>query len=224
MSLENQTNNNVSITTITNVFYSLSFYSPLIITTSIIVFSLFSSSLEKGLVFLLWLFVITFLRVIILKIVQMSMKTVPQALPAICLTGLTDIFIPNDVTYSTYVLAFTMFYFIMPMIMVSAQSKINAMNYYVIAFFIAYIVLDLFIKSSLLCIPTILSVNVLSEIVSGMGLGALIAGPIMYGTSLRNMLFINEVNSNGEVCSMPSKQKFKCNLYKNGELVNNNNL
>jgi hypothetical protein len=221
MSLENQTNNNVSITTITNIFYSLSFYSPLIITTSIIVFSLFSSSLEKGLLFLLWLFVITFLRVIILKIVQMSMKTVPQALPAICLTGLTDIFIPNDVTYSTYILAFTMFYFIMPMIMVSANNKINAMNYYVIAFFIAYIVLDLFIKSSLLCIPTILSVNVLSEIVSGMGLGALIAGPIMYGTSLRNMLFINEVNSNKEVCSMPSKQKFKCNLYKNGELVNN---
>ena len=221
MSLENQTNNNVSITTITNIFYSLSFYSPLIITTSIIVFSLFSSSLEKGLLFLLWLFVITLLRVIILKIVQMSMKTVPQALPAICLTGLTDIFIPNDVTYSTYILAFTMFYFIMPMIMVSANNKINAMNYYVIAFFIAYIVLDLFIKSSLLCIPTILSVNVLSEIVSGMGLGALIAGPIMYGTSLRNMLFINEVNSNKEVCSMPSKQKFKCNLYKNGELVNN---
>ena len=75
----------------------------------------------------------------------MSMKTVPQALPAICLTGLTDIFIPNDVTYSTYILAFTMFYFIMPMIMVSANNKINAMNYYVIAFFIAYIVLDLFI-------------------------------------------------------------------------------
>jgi hypothetical protein len=220
MSLENQTNN-VSITTITNIFYSLSFYSPLIITTSIIVFSLFSSSLEKGLLFLLWLFVITFLRVIILKIVQMSMKTVPHTLPPICLTGLTDIFIPNDVTYSTYVLAFAMFYFIMPMIMVSAQSNINAMNYYVLAFFIAYIAFDLFIKCSLLCIPTIISVNILSELIAGMGLGAIIAGPIMYGTSLRNMLFINEVNSNKEVCSMPSKQKFKCSLYKNGELINN---
>ena len=206
-----------------NLFYSLSFYSPLIITTSILVFSLFSSSLEKGLVFLLWLFVITFVRVIILKIFQRSMKTVPHVLPPICLTGLTDIFIPNDVTYSTYVLAFSMFYFIMPMIMVSSQNKMDAMNYYVVAFFIAYIILDLFIKNSLLCISSILSVNILSEIVAGMGLGALIAGPIMYGTSLRNMLFINEVNSNNEVCSMPSKQKFKCNLYKNGELVNNNN-
>jgi hypothetical protein len=217
MPLENQTNN----VSIINIFYSLSFYSPLIITTSIIVFSLFSSSLEKGLIFLLWLFVITFLRVIILKIVQMSMKTIPQPLSPICLTGITDIFIPNDVTYSTYVLAFTMFYFVMPMIMVSSQSKINAMNYYVLGFFIAYIIFDLFIKSSLLCISSIMSVNVLSELVSGIGLGAIIAGPIMYGTSLRNMLFINEVNSNKEVCSMPSKQKFKCNLYKNGELVTN---
>jgi hypothetical protein len=210
-------NKNNTITTLTNILYSLSFYSPLIITTSIIVFSLFSSSLEKGLFFLLWLFVITFLRILVFKLIHHSEPSAP--LPPVCLTGLTDIFIQNDVTYSTYILSFSMFYFVMPMIMVSVQSKINALNYYVIFFFIAYITLDVFIKHSLLCIPSILSVNILSELTSGIGLGALISGPVMYGTSLRNMLFINETNSNNEVCSMPSKQKFKCNLFKNGELV-----
>ena len=31
--------------------------------------------------------------------------------------------------------------------------------------------------------------------------------------------FINELNSNKEVCTMPSQQQFKCSVYKNGELV-----
>jgi hypothetical protein len=53
-----------------------------------------------------------------------------------------------------------------------------------------------------------------------MGLGGLISLGI-YNTSLRNYLFVNEVNKNYEVCTRPSKQKFKCSLYKNGELVTN---
>lgn len=101
----------------------------------------------------------------------------------------------------------------------SSQAKTDIVNYYVLSFFVAYIVLDLFIKRSLSCVPSILTVGTFSDIVSGMGLGAIIAGSIMYGTSLRNMLFMNEVNSNKEVCSMPSKQQFRCAVYKNGELV-----
>jgi len=215
---ENQYNPIASLTT---MLYSLSFYAPLIMTTSILTFSMFSSSLEKGAVYLLWIFIITFLRIIVLRIIQSTQKTrVPvDPLPAICSTGLTDIFIPNDITYSTYILSFTMFYFVMPMIMVSNEGNTNAMNYYVIGFFIAYIILDLFIKKTLSCVSSLFSVNIFADIVSGVGLGAVIAGPIMYGTTLRNYLFINEVNSNNEVCTMPTKQQFRCNVYKNGELV-----
>jgi hypothetical protein len=57
------------------------------------------------------------------------------------------------------------------------------------------------------------------DILSGIFLGAIVAGPIMYGSKLNNYLYINEVNSNKEVCSMPTKQQFKCSVYKNGELV-----
>jgi hypothetical protein len=176
--------------------------------------------LEKAGVYLLWIFIITFLRVIVMKLIQMSQKTsVPQVVPEICLTGLTQIFIPQDITYSTYILCFTMFYLIMPMIMVSSQSQTDSMNYIVIAFFISYILFDLFIKKTLACIPSLFSVSVFSDIISGCGLGALIAGPLMYGTSLRSLLYINELNSNKEVCSMASKQQFRCSVYKNGELV-----
>lgn len=208
-----------SLSSLTNLLYSLSFYAPLIVTVSILVFSIFSSSLEKAGVYLLWIFVITFLRVIVMKLVQMSQKQVVMPIPSICLTGLTEIFIPQDITYSTYILCFTMFYLIMPMIMVSSQSHTDSMNYIVMAFFIAYILFDLFVKKSLSCIPGLFTTSIFGDIIAGCGLGALIAGPLMFGTSLRSKLFINELNSNKEVCSMPSKQQFRCSVYKNGELV-----
>jgi hypothetical protein len=198
-----------------NLLYSLSFYSPIIILISVLLFSIFTGSMGKAAWYYLWIFVITFLRVIVFK----STGYADQSIPEICSTGLTEIFIPKDVTYSTYMLTFTMMYFFFPMVMVSKQSNVNVINYGVLAFFISYIVLDLFIKSSLQCIPSFFSKLVIGNIVSGCFLGGVIAGIIMYGSNLKGYLFINEINNNKEVCSMPSKQQFKCSVYKNGELV-----
>lgn len=200
-----------------NIFNSLSFYSPIIICVSIVVFSMFTSTMEKAFVFFVWIFIITFIRIIAFK--GFSSKEPVAEIPSICLTGVSEIFIPKDVTYSTYILTFTLMYFIVPMIMVSTQKKVNVMNYGVLAFFIAYILLDLFVKRSLSCIPSLFSAMVIGNILSGLFLGGLIAGIIMYGSNLKSYLYINEINTNKEVCSMPSKQQFKCNVYRNGTLV-----
>jgi len=201
-----------------NIFNSLSFYSPIIICVSIVLFSMFTVTMEKAFVFFVWIFIITFIRIIVFKGLKSNSDSV-IAIPEICATGLSELFIPMDVTYSTYILTFTMMYFITPMVMVSAQNKVNALHYGVLAFFIAYIVLDLFIKKSLSCINKILSTLVIGDILSGLFLGGLISGIIMYGTSLKSYLYINEINTNKEVCSMPSKQQFKCSVYKDGALV-----
>jgi hypothetical protein len=182
---------------------------------------MFTATMEKAFVFFVWIFIITFLRIIIFKgldATKSSQSSVTE-IPNICMTGLTQIFIPQDVTYSTYILTFTLMYFLMPMIMLSKQNNINAINYGVLAFFISYIALDLFIKRSLMCIPSFMSSLVIGNILSGLFLGGVIAGLIMYGSTLKPYLYINEVNNNKEVCSMPSKQQFKCRLFKNGELV-----
>jgi hypothetical protein len=42
---------------------------------------------------------------------------------------------------------------------------------------------------------------------------------MIYFSPMNNYLFMNEIYTNGQVCSMPSKQQFKCSVYKNGELV-----
>jgi len=190
-----------------NVISSLSFYSPLIILSSVFIFSMFTATVGIFGWFLLWCFVITCVRWIIYK----PVATLDPG--SICNT-----FIPNDYTYSTYILTFTMMYFILPMIMVSSQSNTNAMNYGVLGLFIAYITLDLFVKKSLLCIPAFFSSIVLTNIVAGLFLGAILSLG-MYSTTLKQYLYINEINSNREVCSTPSKQSFRCNVYKDGTLV-----
>ena len=187
-------------------------------------FSIFTATIEKAGVFFVWIFIITFIRIIVFIGLKSSQDI---EIPEVCLTGLTQMIIPKDVTYSTYILSFSMMYLIIPMIMVSKQNNVNAINYGVLAFFIGYIILDLFIKNNLSCLPKdpssmfsgILSKLVIGDVLSGIFLGGVIAGLIMYGTSLKGYLYINEINSNQEVCSMPSKQQFKCSVFKNGELV-----
>jgi hypothetical protein len=181
---------------------------------------MFTVTMNKAFVYFIWVFIITFIRIIVFK---GFLKDEPiQEIPKICSTGLSEIFIPKDVLYSTYLLTFTMMYFIVPMFMVSVQNNVNIINYGVLAFFICYISIDIFIKNKLLCIQSEkFGKIVFGNILSGMFLGGVIAGLIMYGSELKSYLYINEINSNKEVCSMPSKQQFKCKVYKDGTLVGN---
>ena len=209
---------NQLLSTSMDVLYSLSFYAPVIICMSMVVFSTFTSSWGKLGYFFLWILVITFLRIIVFRAIGTTNNV---NLPEKCLTGISQIFIPQDITYSTYILCFTLMYLIMPMIMVSSQSKINVMNYSVLGFLIFYIIMDLGIKLRLSCINSLFSGLVLGDIISGLFLGAIIAGPIMYGSNLKKYLYTNELNSNKEICSLPNKQQFKCQVYKDGTLVGN---
>ena len=68
------------------------------------------------------------------------------------------------------------------------------------------------------CITTIADVSI--NMLAGLGLSALIVS-LMYVGGSGQYLFFNEIASNKEVCSMPTKQTFKCQVYKNGTLVGN---
>jgi hypothetical protein len=217
-SIENNQTNNIK--NILSTLAPLSFYSPVIILSGLLIFSVFSSGYGKLNMYYLWIFIVTMLRVGFLLLKQyMDNKNGAKPkipLPAICNTGVTSIFIPEDATYSTYILAFTMSYLLTPLVMLTTQSGVNAMNYFALAFFIIYILFDLMIKYSFSCVRSLISV-VLGDLVSGITLG--IGASILMYSYLRNFLYINEINSDKEVCSMPSKQQFKCSVYKNGELV-----
>ena len=185
---------------------SLAFFSPIIITTSILIFSLFIGSLGKGLFFIFWILIVTGFRIFILWLLKSNSLTSFDN--SICNLGS---FLPYDnATYSLFILCFTFFYITVPM-------YINQnVNYGVLLFFISYIIFDILIKMKNKCISS--GKILFGEIVSGLGLGALISS-LLFGSPLRSSLFVNDVSSNKEVCNMPSKQQFKCAVYKNGELI-----
>jgi hypothetical protein len=52
----------------------------------------------------------------------------------------------------------------------------------------------------------------------GLASGAAIVS-FMYIGGSGKFLFFNEVSSNKDICYKPKEQTFKCNLFRNGEMV-----
>ena len=161
---------------------------------------------------------IIFMRIIVFKGFKKQDTSVMEKLPDVCSTGLINTFIPEDVLFGTYLLSFTLFYFLTPMILLSIDTKSDSINYLILLFFVCYIFLDLAIKKQLGCDKKIKAVDVIGNIFSGILLGGGLSS-LIYTSPISYLLFINETSSNKEVCSMPTDQKFKCRVYKNGELV-----
>jgi hypothetical protein len=205
---------NINTTTNTNNLWEiLSFYSPTFLTLGIFIMSIFTASVDKYVLYIFWVFIATILRMGV-----MWKFGDEKILPTICQTGKTLPF--STPTYSTYIMIFTLTYFVLPMILMNKNTGNNSVNYGAIMFFVAYILYDLFMKMQLKCISSLFTATVASDVIGGMLLGVIV-GVLLYSSPLKNKLFINEITSNDTVCSRPSEQQFKCKVYKNGELVQN---
>ena len=213
--LESGTSNGLPLpTTSLGVLASLSFYAPIFITSAILLFSAFSSAIGRGIFYLFWVFVSTTIRILIMYAFQDKNSDNVSKFIGKCSNGVYLPFITS--TYSIFILSFTLFYFLTPMIILASSNKGITINYGVLGFFIFYMILDIGIKQNAGCINN--AAPALYDLIGGVVLGAGISG-IINTTSLKGMLFINEMLSNNQVCSKPSKQQFKCSVYKNGEIV-----
>lgn len=183
-------------------------FSPIIVPASILLFSAYSMSMSKGLLYLFFLIVFSGFRVLLYWLLQGDGKSVAPDLPAICSAGS---FLPYDKsTYSIYILTFSMAYLLMPMLMA------DNVNYLIILFFTVYIAYILLFNTLKSCYTSL--VDTLVNLVGGYGLGSLIAF-LIYISPMKNFLFLNELASTREICSQPKQQTFRCSLFRNGELV-----
>jgi hypothetical protein len=196
-----------------SIFAALSFYSPLIMVISILLFSIFSAAAYKGFVYLFFLFAATAARRGIMQLFYGDQK--PNIISPICDTGLFMDY--SNYTYSTYILVFSLVYFVTPMIVISKQNKMNSINYSVIIFFVSYICYDIGIKFFYKCI-NMSSTGIIADVLCAILLAATTVVALMASHNT-NVLFINELTSNKEICTRPSKQQFKCSVYKNGEVI-----
>jgi hypothetical protein len=191
---------------------AVSLYSPLLTMLSILIFSVFSSAMNKGLFYISTIFFVTSLRIGILSMFAEGYGT---ELNPKCENGKIMPFTGR--TYSTFIMMYTVSYFVTPMFILSSVNDENMVNPYVIAFFIAYICFDICMKLfSLNCIQ--IGMGLIGDFLVGGLLGSMIALLLFYSDKI-SLMFINELNSNKEVCSVPSKQMFRCSLYKDGMIV-----
>jgi hypothetical protein len=189
----------------------LSFFSPIIISL-IMIFMSFIFQNFKGFIFLGFRIAATLLRnTLLYAFFTDSSKSVSALdLPSICNTVQYSKY--GNSTFSAFVFAFTIMYILYPMI---ANGETN---YWVISSLLIYFVIDIVIKFQKKCIVSF------GELFFNVFMGGLLSGLIimlMYAGGSSKYLFYNEMVKNGETCSMPSKQTFKCQVYKNGELVTN---
>jgi len=193
---------------------ALSLYSPLITMISILIFSIFSSAINKGLCYLFFLFAVSAMRAFLLFFTLPETGAPFVGENAICNTGASIPFTGR--TYSTFLLAFTLTYFVAPMFILTSVNKTNMVNYGVIALFIFYIVYDVFMKKSMGCFE--FSLGLAGDLLSGLAAGIIMALGL-FNLDKISLLFINELNSNKEVCQVPSKQQFRCSVMKDGQII-----
>ena len=115
----------------------------------------------------------------------------------------------NDIPcYSTSLFSYTFIYLFMAMI------NSDIMNFAVIAVILCLGAADSAVRLHLKCTN---SIGILIALVIGLAFGMIWYSFI--STIGPNLLYFEEYVSNKVACSVPKKQDFKCQLYKNGELI-----
>jgi hypothetical protein len=203
MSFSEQINNDLR-----NSMETFSFYSGIAVTFSILLLSVSMASPMKGVLYIGWVMIATVIRLFVLMmttdgILGMDEKCKRGGLPG-------DLSKYDGGRNSIYILGFTLSYICFPMFIA------NNVNWYLFGLLLFIIGFDCIIKFTSGCVKT--SIVIIGEVVSGSMYGLFVAG-IMYYLGLSKFLFINRTNSNKEVCNMPKKQTFRCNVVKNGEII-----
>jgi len=196
---------------IPNIVMLLTFYSPIILVVCILSLS-FAYQKFQGAFYLVCCVVVIFFRSVIMNYFQID--PFEPSSNDICSMVQYSYGSYGNATFSMFFLAFSIVYMCLPMIVN------NQINYTILCVFLFYFVMDVGIRYRLNCVTSFVSIilNIL--------IGAIVGGFIVmcfYMANMQSVLFFNKADSSTEVCSMPSKQTFKCSVYKNGELVGTTN-
>lgn len=182
----------------------LSFFSPIILATSITGMSFVFQNF-KGLIYLGFLIGCCVVR----SFVYSMSGAAPIVNDRTICTSIQYSKYGNP-TFSAFVFAFTIMYLSFPMF------SNGSVNYWVFISLITYFFMDIFIKIYKNCI--IKTGDLFLNVLLGATSAALIV-TLMYVGGSGKYLFFNEVSSNKEMCYQPSKQNFKCLMYKDGTLI-----
>jgi hypothetical protein len=193
--------------TFTNIFQFLSGISPFLLGFFLVMSSVFNQNV-KGIIYLAGVILASMINILLMNLI--GQKSFPQESLSCNLIDLPfGSSMYNSPALTSVFIGFTIAYLFLPM------NHHNEMNYILLISLFALFVIDGVTKVINYCTN-----------VSGIVLGGLIGGllgsvwySIFHISGNDSLLFFDEMISNKVVCKKPSKQKFKCSVYKNGELV-----
>ena len=198
------TNSSLRIYEPFNIIVFLSFFSPIILAASITSLSFIFQNF-KGFIYLGFLLAVCVSRNFAYALSNSTPNVNDNTICSAIQYGKY-----GNPSFSAFVFSFTIMYLSFPMF------SNGAPNFWVFSALLIYFFIDLFIKVYKKCIVSM--GDLFLNITMGLALSSLIVIS-MYAGGSSKFLFFNEVSSNKEICTQPSKQTFKCSVYKNGELL-----
>ena len=192
-----------------NLFQTFASISPFLLGFFLILSSLFNQDI-KGVIYLGGALLATALNIPLMQILKSEKSE--SASPTCDFIGLPLVGNYDSPSPSSLFIGFTLVYLGLPM------RANNQINFGVLIFIFGLLIIDMITKTMKKCTT-----------VTGSILGALVGslfGGIYYtlinSSGYTNLLYFNSLPSNNVVCNKPAKSTFKCSVYKNGELISQN--
>lgn len=189
-----------------NILDLFSSLSPLLVSFLLVMISLFNQNV-KGLIYLSGVLITSLLNLIVgFTLNKIKYSDAAPICDFIGIPYLTNFNVPSS---STMFHAFTLAYLIPPM------YDNGQPNVLLVTVLLSFILIDCVSKVKNRCTNKLgVSIGVVLGTLMGYSWYA-----IFKLTGNESLLYYNELQSNNVQCSRPSKQTFKCTVYKNGEVI-----
>lgn len=197
---------------LTNIFEYISFTAPLLVVFFITLLSIAQNSLEKGIVFNM--------GIVILSTIVLLLKNVIKNKQSIFASPFCNILpspftvkaigaVYNAPSLSSAILAFSSTYLIYPMVIN------NQHNYSLLLFLIGVTAINAVTEYSQKCSDIM---GLLLGLLVGVFFGLLYYTMLYISTKSKFVYFADTISNNVQ-CTKPTNQQFKCQVYKNGEVI-----
>ena len=199
--------------TLTNLFQYVSFTAPILVIFFITLFSIMQNNLEKGLIFNMGIVILSTIVYILKNVIRNKQSDNASPFCNVIpgpFTVASDGIIFNAPSMSTSILSFSSTYLIYPML------NNNQHNYTLLVFLIGITSINAVVEYNQNC-------SDIMGIIFGLLLGiifAIVYYNILYMSKKSNLVYFSDTISNNVQCSKPTKQNFKCEVYKDGKPYN----
>ena len=196
--------------TLTNLFQYISFSAPILVIFFITLFSIMQNKLEKGLIFNMGIVILSAVVYILKNVLKnkQSQDASPfcNILPGpFTVSSIDNVF--DAPSMSSAILSFSSTYLIYPML------NNNQHNYSLLLFLIGITSVNAVVEYNNKCSDVM-------GLVFGILIGiifAIVYYNLLYMSNKGNLVYFSDPISNNVQCSKPTKQNFKCEVYKDGK-------